>query len=446
MDVLHPNDDTLSAQATASAQQESPRVAILCNSLPPYRIYLHDQLAAELPEVDFWTLTTHSNAYSRWSDTDLPASIRQVGFGSGEPTNEQTKMRYAWREWRKAGRVVRWLKENKVAAVLCQGCGDFGRLRVLKWCADNQVPCYLYGDFNIRADEPTGLLMWLKNQVYHRAVRWAYGSMPCGEYGRNILARYGGDEKPSIDYPFVPDVGLLASPPEKVMKSLHTKFPFLASKRRRILFSARFMPVKRPDVAIAAFEAIAKERPDWDLVMVGDGPLRKSVEADVSHDLKQRIHFAGFLNDSQELAGVYAQSDVLLLPSDYEPWGVVIVEAAAAGLAIISSDVVGAAPELVIDGRNGATFPRGNIGALADAMQTVTSPDSIDNMRRESRQVFDQWYKNSNPVEGVRQALSHCGVLSPSNVDQLSHESNPKTTDAAYRKATDELAPIGGTV
>lgn len=444
MDAPNASTETRSTQHTHAAQRGLPRVAILCNSLPPYRIYLHDRLTRQLPQVEFWTLTTHNNAYSRWSDANLPASIRQVSFGRGEPTNEQTKMRFAWREWRKAGRIIRWLKQNKPTAVLCQGCGDFGRLRVLKWCSQNSVPCYLYGDFNIRADEPTGPLMWLKNQVYSRAVRWAYGTMPCGEYGRAILARYGGNKKPSIDFPFVPDVDLLASPPRSVIKNLQEKFPFLAVQRRRILFSARFMPVKRPDVAITGFLAMANERPDWDLVMVGDGPLRKATEALVPENLKQRVHFTGFLNDSQELAGVYAHSDVLLLPSDYEPWGVVVVEAAAASLAIVSSDVVGAAPELVIDGRNGAIFPRGDVEALADALRTVTATDSIDRMRSASRQVFDAWYEQSSPVEGARKALTLCGVLSTPSYEQQDHNSAATTVNSVQRKASEQLTPVGG--
>jgi glycosyltransferase involved in cell wall biosynthesis len=408
-----------------------PRVAVLTNSLTPYRIHLHERIVAEVPEVELGSLATHANAYNRWSDSAVPAAIRPVEFGNGEPTTEQTQLRFSGREWRKAGRIIRWLEQQEVAAVFCQGCGDVGRLRVLRWCHRNRIPCFLTGDCNIRSDRCAGVRRLVKRAVFRRAVAWAYGIMPCGEYGRALYERYGASHKPTIFFPFIPDIELFENPPAEAIESARRLFD-LDPQRRRVLFSARLMRVKRPDLALKAFVAIASSRPGWDLVMAGDGPLRSELEASVPAELKQRIVWTGFVHDQRELAGLYAQCDALLLPSDKEPWGVVVVEAAAAGLAIIASDVVGASPELVKTDRNGAVFPAGDLDELVKALEQVSDEANIDRMQNESRRVLSEWLADADPVVGFRKALVACGILENKRQQLRSLPANGRYSDKVF--------------
>lgn len=396
---------------TPSGPERKP-VAVLCNSVTPYRLHLHRRLVDEVPEAELWTLSTHGNAYSRWADTKAPDEIRPVEFGAGEPTNEQTDARYSLREWRKAGRVIRWLRDNQVKAVFCQGCGDVGRLRVLRWCRDNGVPAFLTGDFNVRGAQVAAWKRPVKDWVYRNAVRWSTALMPCGSLGMELLDEYGGQGKPRYPFPFCPDTAMYREPPAAAMQRVRERYG-LDPSRRRVVFSARMMPVKRPDIAIEAFARIAARRPEWDLVMVGDGPLREPTEAAVPPAIADRVLWTGFLNDPADVAAICRQSDVLALPSDHEPWGVVIVEAAAAELAIVTTDVVGAAPELVREGRNGATFPPGDAAAMADALLRVTDPARIDSFRRESPRVLAEWLDVADPVANFRAALTDFGVIRP---------------------------------
>lgn len=388
-------------------EKRRPSIAILANSLTPYRIQLHERIVREVPEVELWSLATHGNSYDRWVGAEAPSAIRPANFGRGEPTNEQTLLRYSIREWRKGGRIIRWLKEHKVSAVFCQGCGDIGRMRVLRWCHRNQIPCFLTGDFNVQSDRLRGIKRWAKRQVYERAVAWSVGLMPCGSNGQALFDRYGGSTKPSYDFPFVPDVELFLRPPADAVDTVRTRLG-LPTERRRIVFSARMMPAKRPDLALAAFARIADERPDWDLVMLGDGRLRPQLESGVPPQLRSRTIWTGFMHDPREVAALYSVSDLLLLPSDHEPWGVVVVEAAAAGMGIVASSVVGAAPELVRENRNGCTFPASDLNALVEALRTTTAPDQIDNIKRQSRDVLNEWLAVADPVDGIRAALAEC--------------------------------------
>jgi len=385
------------------------RVAVICNSFTPYRIHLHQRIAAEIPEVELWSVATHGNAYKRWQGMRVPADIRPVQLGGGEPTNEQTQLRYSLREWRKGGRIIDWLREHQISAVFCQGCGDVGRLRVLHWCRRRGIPCFLTGDFNIRGDYHPRLKRWIKRRVYRRAVRWSHGLMPCGQHGLALLHRYGGQQKPAFMFPFVPDIELFENTAEPAIERARAKYRFSVA-RRRIVFSARMMPAKRPDLAVQAFAAIAADRPEWDLVMLGDGPLRPELEASPPAHLRERITWTGFLDDAADVAGIYAQCDVLLLPSDHEPWGVVVVEVAAAGLAIVASDKVGAAPELVHNGRNGAVFAAGDLPALVRAVLDVTDERRIDEAKSQSRALLREWLAQCDPVASFRAALRSCDL------------------------------------
>lgn len=366
------------------------RVAVIANSLPPYRIHLHEELVERFPEMELWSLTTHSNAYQRWGGLHAPPSIRHVEFGGGEPTNEQPLLRYSLREWRKAGRIIRWLEEHRIDSVLVQGCGDMGRMRIIRWCKARGVECFLTGDFNICSDNHRPLKRWLKRRVYERAVAWSTGLMPCGQHGLALLHRYGGKAKPAHMFPFIPDVELFTHPSDESVAAVRGKYG-LEPGRRRFVFSARMMPAKRPDLAVRAFVEIAGLRSDWDLVMIGDGPLREQLEESIPQHLRSRVLWTGFLNEMPEMAGAYSLCDVLLLPSDHEPWGVVVVEAVAAGLAIIASDKVGAVPELVHHGVNGAVFAFGNVRLLKEAMLSVSSETKCNALKEQSREVFREW-------------------------------------------------------
>ena len=87
------------------------------------------------------------------------------------------------------------------------------------------------------------------------------------------------------------------------------------------------------------------------------------------------IRFIGFRNQS-ELPALYDLCDVFVLPSEHEPWGLVVNEAMNAGKPVIVSDRVGAGPDLVEDGVNGFVYPARDVAALADRLRRlIDSPE-----------------------------------------------------------------------
>ena len=398
------------ASAAAPSSAATPAdIAVVANSSTPYRTHFHRRVVHEMPEVRLWSLYTHEVGTSPWLDPP-PQEIRPVQFGPGEDALAQDRPSRALHEWRKGGRVIRWMKQHGVRAVVMLGYNDPGRLRIIRWCHRHRVPCLLFSDNNIHGDVATGAKRWFKRAVVPRVLRRCCALLPCGQLGRDYLLKYGGDTGRVFFCPYEPDYELIHGLPAARVEQVRARFG-LRPDRRRIVFSGRLVRNKRPDLAVDAFAAIAGRRPEWDLVIAGEGVLRKELEARVPAGLKSRVIWTEFLADPADVSAVYRLSDVLMLPSDYEPWALVVNEAAAAGMAIVSSSVVGAAFELVRDGVNGAVFPAGDLAAATAALHSVTDPTRVDALKAGSRGVLQDWRTRGDPVAGLRAALRHCGVL-----------------------------------
>ncbi len=173
----------------------------------------------------------------------------------------------------------------------------------------------------------------------------------------------------------------------------------VGSPRHRVIESS--IPLCRPAIAtvagmyhrkgiselITAFEQIAPEFPEAHLYLIGDGPDRTTFETQArSSSVSDRIHFEGFQPEPQR----YLQStDILVLASHREPFGLVLSEAREMGCAIIASNVDGI-PEAVDGGRAGILVPPANSKALANAIaQLLRSSDQLNAWKQRAQQNLE---------------------------------------------------------
>jgi len=175
-----------------------------------------------------------------------------------------------------------------------------------------------------------------------------------------------------------------------------------------VLFCAKLQAWKRPHDVLEAFSRAGV--PGSYLVFAGDGPLRGSLERR-SEDLgvAERVRFLGFVNQTR-LPGVYVASDLLVLPSDYEPFGLVVNEAMLCGCPAVVSDRVGARYDLVSEGETGCVFTCGDIEALAQILLSLLSDRTqLDRMGTAGKQRMRIWSPESNIgsfIEAVEAAVA----------------------------------------
>ncbi|WP_299581776.1 glycosyltransferase [uncultured Sunxiuqinia sp.] len=136
---------------------------------------------------------------------------------------------------------------------------------------------------------------------------------------------------------------------------------------KNFLFIGRFVPVKGLDLLLEAWQQISNKN-GWTLTLVGDGVLKKQFTdcqgVIVKHFMSQKE-----LIKEMEKAGCF------VLPSVFEPWALVIHEAAAAGLPIIATDVCGAVPHFVVSGYNGFQV-QPKVGSIKHALEQVIQMDT----------------------------------------------------------------------
>jgi len=143
----------------------------------------------------------------------------------------------------------------------------------------------------------------------------------------------------------------------------------------RVVFAGRLAGVKGVPILLEALTLVRTAHPDVHLTLVGDGPMRTQVEAQVAAlDLTSHVDITGYL-PPEAVAERLATADLFVLPSFAEGLPVVLMEALAAGVPVIATQIAGV-PELVQDGVTGRLVPPGNVGALATAMSdTLRDPD-----------------------------------------------------------------------
>ncbi len=140
-----------------------------------------------------------------------------------------------------------------------------------------------------------------------------------------------------------------------------------------IIHVSNLRSVKRPMDIIEVFLALHTEIA-CKLLIVGHGPNKNRMKQYVKlHNLQQKIIF---LDDQADLPKLLAVSDVFLLPSEQESFGLAALEAMACGVPVVASDV-GGLPELMVHGVTGYLAPVGDIQALAEYCRCVLTDDDI---------------------------------------------------------------------
>ena len=157
-----------------------------------------------------------------------------------------------------------------------------------------------------------------------------------------------------------------------------------------VLFCAKLQPWKGPGDLLEAFARA--NLPNLHLVFAGEGPLKPELERQAKDlGVSGRVRFLGFVNQSQ-LPSVYSAADLFVLPSLYEPFGLVINEAMLCGCPVAISDRVGAKFDLVRDGENGYVFPAHDIGAISAVLQDFfADPKKRVRMSAASRERMKTW-------------------------------------------------------
>jgi glycosyltransferase involved in cell wall biosynthesis len=278
----------------------------------------------------------------------------------------------------------RWSAE----AVLVISWDYLSHLRVMRHFK-GRLPVLFRGDSTLLDPIPT----WKK--VMRKAfLRFVYSHVDKALY-------VGTRSRDYFRWAGIPDKGLVYSPHAVDNERFHRtseegkgrseemrRALGIAPEDTVFLFAGKFIPKKDPLTLILSF--LDAGLPNGHLVMVGDGQLSPRMQ-EVSAG-RLNVHFLPFTNQS-EMPYVYGAADVLCLPSigPGETWGLAVNEAMACGKAVLVSDRVGCAVDLVVDGRNGFYFRAGDRSDLKEKLLRMGDTDLVRRMGSESLKRIQGW-------------------------------------------------------
>jgi len=177
----------------------------------------------------------------------------------------------------------------------------------------------------------------------------------------------------------------------------------------------RFEPAKDYPTMIAAFARVATERPNSQLVLVGEGSLKGDVEGLIlQKGLVGRVRLLGVRRDVPELLSA---ADGYLLSSAWEGMPVALLEAASAEVPIVAT-MVGGVAEVVEDGMTGLLVPPADPLALAQAMLRMESfsPEARGSMGQRGRILIEERYGTERVLQMWDRLYSECATVSGGKV------------------------------
>lgn len=148
---------------------------------------------------------------------------------------------------------------------------------------------------------------------------------------------------------------------------------------------------------------------NWQLKIAGDGPLRKELEALVPDGLKSRVEFLGHVQSS-EMKAFWESIDVLLFPSLFDGWGMVVVEALASGVPVISGSNVGSSRQYIINGYNGEIRDVDN-SFLKPVIPILEKPELLNQLCLNARASVERYC----PEIGASDFIKHLKIIANMN-------------------------------
>lgn len=174
---------------------------------------------------------------------------------------------------------------------------------------------------------------------------------------------------------------------EKYRKIMREKYK-ISLEKKVIIFSGRLVKIKNVNLIIKAIANL--EMDNILLLILGDGEEKENLIA-LAKELKVDFRISGFIEEQIELFKSYFCGDLLILPSMEEAWGLVVNEAMAAGLPVITSDSCGSSLDLIKAGENGLVVKTGSVEELTKAINLIFSKNEYSVMGRKSRELIQEW-------------------------------------------------------
>lgn len=309
--------------------------------------------------------------------------------------------------------IIKELFQNRYNAIWVHGYASFTNWLVFSGAWISGTPILFRGESHLLTPRPTWRKM-IKKYLLKWLFRSISGFLAIGTLNKEYYKHYKVPDEKIFNIPYMVDEDFFKEQSRKWegRDKMTKKELGLSENSIVILYVGKIFGAKGPGALdlLKAYHQLIIENQRFTnsvaLVFVGDGKERILLEEYVKKQNVKNVVFTGFKNQT-EIPKYYGAADIFILPSYSEQWGLVINEAMYFSNAIIASDQVGAAYDLVQPGKNGYRFKAGNISELKEVMQKLIRDGKLlDSMKKESKKLINQWSLRKC-VDGVIYALKY---------------------------------------
>ncbi|MHA6249252.1 glycosyltransferase family 4 protein [Pontibacter sp. CAU 1760] len=257
----------------------------------------------------------------------------------------------------------------------------------------NKVNVYFRGDSTL-LDEKEGIKLLLRRIILSWTYRHIDKAFYVGTNNKKYFLKHGIKDHNLIFAPHAIDNDRFGDDTLHKDESKRIRENLGISENHIVfLFAGKFENKKNPLLLLNAFKKLNKQ--DVSLLLVGNGILERALRQEAAG--YDNIHFMPFQNQTR-MPAVYRAGNVFVLPSSGpgETWGLCINEAMASGLAIIASDKVGCAVDLVQENQNGFIIEAGSLTSISDKLEVCASKSAheLSEMGKASKAIIAHWSFN----------------------------------------------------
>lgn len=394
-----------------SLKSNARRVAFLISHPTQYHAPIFRELAKNR-EIDLTVyycfrggLVSHFDAgFGKIYQWDIPLldgyqSIFLNSFFPGGSVNSWWQLHFG---------IISAIIFGKFDACIVHGYTTLTQWLAFATCIITRTPLILKGE----ADLEKKIALWkkaLKRIILTALFRASTAFLYSYTFNKAFFKRYGARDAQLFFAPCAVDNAFFQSKRDALLqkrKNIRKEFGIVDESVPLFVFSGKFITRKRVCDIVESAIRMNKQGILFALVLVGDGPERDSLNAIVERNKAKNIFFVGFKNQS-EISRFYIAGDIFVLSSAYDPSPKSINEAMNFGLAIIASDGVKTAPDLVVAERCGFMYPAGDVIQLTECMKRLASNIVLRmECSRQALKAIERWSPTEN-VQGIIDAVRY---------------------------------------
>ena len=277
------------------------------------------------------------------------------------------------------------------SAVIIAGWATPGCLMAIFYCLMFNIKFFIWAD-TLSGAAPNSILVRLfRYPIRYLVITKCRAILTTGISGRSSFEKLGCHPGKIVDFPYTVDQRKLIN--NSICKTDISKNVINISKNRPIIFYAgQLIYRKGLDILLKALKFVIDDGYDVLLVIEGDGPLRKTYENMASElRLENNIVFVGF-NQPIDHSSLLGLSNIVVVPSRWDPWGNLVHEAMVLGKVVISSNGVCSSKDRIKTGVNGFNYEAEDIYSLYKLIyKCLSNPKLMEKIEREARATALTW-------------------------------------------------------